>query len=431
MVNNIISNNGDPERPNYGGMHFDDSSPTLKYNTVEDNDGYQLGVVDGSTPLLIDPESVYGAVNTLTTDVEHDYPIYAVDAEPSMKEGHNNVINQESNSTILIYDATQEAEYQRDIQENWWGTDEPQEDQFYPSTVTWNYDPWDMVPNTIPGGPGPCTAREDSAWMFFVQALSLENQELYSDAIDLYQTVAESFSDLPVALSALARIKDCAVTGNLNLAVIRDYFSALSTQPYNDDFCRRAELESICLKIHLDNYYGAIEDYEDILLSGPSFFDSIQVVIDAGMVWLLIDLNGAVPPTGPCNYGRIPSLRPSSVKDYRDSVAELWALGVETQGLPEPQVPSSYQLYQNYPNPFNPVTTIRYGLPEAAHVKVIIYNILGREVLTLVDEDKPAGYYSALWDSRSHQGIEVSSGVYFYRIEANDFVDVKKMVLLR
>jgi len=60
-----------------------------------------------------------------------------------------------------------------------------------------------------------------------------------------------------------------------------------------------------------------------------------------------------------------------------------------------------------------------------------VYDILGRKVITLLEADESAGYHKALWDSKSHQGTEVSSGVYFYRIEANDFVDVKKMVLLR
>jgi flagellar hook assembly protein FlgD len=62
---------------------------------------------------------------------------------------------------------------------------------------------------------------------------------------------------------------------------------------------------------------------------------------------------------------------------------------------------------------------------------IVIYDIPGRRVLTLVDTDQPEGYHKALWDSKFQLGIDVSSGIYFYRIEANDFVDVKKMVVLR
>jgi hypothetical protein len=97
----------------------------------------------------------------------------------------------------------------------------------------------------------------------------------------------------------------------------------------------------------------------------------------------------------------------------------------------DPLIPDEFVLGQNYPNPFNPITTIRYGLPEPAIVRITIYNILGREVATLVNRGMPAGYHNALWDSKSSAGFDVSSGLYFYRIEAGGFVDVKKMVLLR
>jgi hypothetical protein len=138
-------------------------------------------------------------------------------------------------------------------------------------------------------------------------------------------------------------------------------------------------------------------------------------------------------PSYPTNY--VAKYRPADNLDYRQRVKELMALLRKGEYHPRaynpPPIPEEYFLAQNYPNPFNPITIIRYGLPEEAQVKVTIYNILGREVMTLVDEDKPAGYYNVSWDSRSHRGHEVSSGVYFYRIKANEFVDVKKMVLLR
>lgn len=135
----------------------------------------------------------------------------------------------------------------------------------------------------------------------------------------------------------------------------------------------------------------------------------------------------------PMNY--ITKYRPENDRDYQHRVKSLMVLLRKGESHPRvfspPPIPDEYFLAQNYPNPFNPITTIRYGLPEASHVNITIYNILGREVMSLVNEHKQAGYYNALWDSKSHQGIEVSSGVYFYRIKANDFIDVKKMVLLR
>jgi hypothetical protein len=91
-----------------------------------------------------------------------------------------------------------------------------------------------------------------------------------------------------------------------------------------------------------------------------------------------------------------------------------------------PIIPDRFRLYQNYPNPFNPVTTIRFDLAKNSNVKIRIYDILGREVRTLVNEFKPAGTYELKFDASS-----IASGTYFYKIEASDFVDIKKMVLVK
>lgn len=91
-----------------------------------------------------------------------------------------------------------------------------------------------------------------------------------------------------------------------------------------------------------------------------------------------------------------------------------------------PEVPARYELMQNYPNPFNPVTSIKYQLPKGGFVKLVIFDALGRVVNTLVNENKAAGVYEASFDAS-----RMSSGVYFYKIEAGDFSDVKKMMLIK
>ena len=94
-------------------------------------------------------------------------------------------------------------------------------------------------------------------------------------------------------------------------------------------------------------------------------------------------------------------------------------------------LPREYSLGQNYPNPFNPTTTFMVGLPEAAHLEVAIYNVLGQKVATLVDEVREAGYYPVTWNSNTQQGVSVSSGVYFVRMNAEKFTAVHKMMLLK
>jgi hypothetical protein len=97
----------------------------------------------------------------------------------------------------------------------------------------------------------------------------------------------------------------------------------------------------------------------------------------------------------------------------------------------EVPIPENYELEQNYPNPFNPTTTIKYALPVEGKTTLVIYDILGRKVKTLVNEVQPAGYYKVMWDSRNDHGIQCASGVYLFRIIAGDYQKVKKLILLR
>ncbi|MCL6495470.1 MAG: T9SS type A sorting domain-containing protein [Ignavibacterium sp.] len=94
-------------------------------------------------------------------------------------------------------------------------------------------------------------------------------------------------------------------------------------------------------------------------------------------------------------------------------------------------VPMSFVLYQNYPNPFNPSTTISWQSPVGSRQTIKIFDILGREVATLVDEYKEAGFYKIEFNSAQVSRTELASGVYFYRLQAGNFVETKKMMLLK
>ena len=99
-------------------------------------------------------------------------------------------------------------------------------------------------------------------------------------------------------------------------------------------------------------------------------------------------------------------------------------------------VPTSYRLYQNYPNPFNPQTRIAFDLPEGGSVRLTVFNVLGQEVIRLVDDERVPGSFEAVWGGKNTAGRDVSSGVYFYRIEVRNGSNVKytatqKMLLVR
>ena len=95
------------------------------------------------------------------------------------------------------------------------------------------------------------------------------------------------------------------------------------------------------------------------------------------------------------------------------------------------QIPTTFVVHQNHPNPFNPVTTLRYDLPEDAMVTITIYDFMGRRIRTLVNIDQTAGYRSIQWNATNDAGSPVSAGIYLYMIQAGDFRQTKKMVLLK
>ena len=94
--------------------------------------------------------------------------------------------------------------------------------------------------------------------------------------------------------------------------------------------------------------------------------------------------------------------------------------------LSTPAVPTEFALAQNYPNPFNPVTTIHYELPQESFVTLKLYNLLGQTAAVLLNEKKEAGRYKVKWDASM-----MPSGVYFYKVQAGKFTDIKKMLLIR
>ncbi len=100
--------------------------------------------------------------------------------------------------------------------------------------------------------------------------------------------------------------------------------------------------------------------------------------------------------------------------------------GVTYIDYPEGEIPQDFQLSQNYPNPFNPTTKIKFSLPQSAHVKLVIYDVLGKEITKLVEGDMSAGSHEVQFNASN-----MASGVYIYKIDAGDFSSIKKMLLMK
>lgn len=167
-------------------------------------------------------------------------------------------------------------------------------------------------------------------------------------------------------------------------------------------------------------FASTYSDQENSFYTGKNLFTDQNNLDILYVLWARLD--GSLPQVFREGdvftiYPQYPPVRGGNVYSFNPVLLEV---------RPQGELPSEYALYQNYPNPFNPTTTIRYELPKESRVKLEIYDILGQKVATPVDEEKNAGRYEVRWDA-----ARFSTGVYFYRLQAGEFREMKKLMLLR
>lgn len=112
-------------------------------------------------------------------------------------------------------------------------------------------------------------------------------------------------------------------------------------------------------------------------------------------------------------------------------ILQSWVTVTNIKNEFEKLLPTGFDVEQNYPNPFNPSTTIRYSLPEATDVSVTVFDINGTRVTSLVEKHQNSGVYSISWDGKNDKSIPVSSGIYYYRIKAGNYIKTNKMILMK
>jgi hypothetical protein len=206
-----------------------------------------------------------------------------------------------------------------------------------------------------------------------------------------------------------------------------------------------------CDSIHWSSRFWTHLPYAYAEDGGAGYIDSTNRKLNIWAVWgtdTLPSGNGVIATihftTGPgwnpalsvsldsTSYDVNPGIVLSSLNGYE---LEFEFLGGPTsiREVNEPGVeqPEAFSLSQNYPNPFNPQTVIRFTLPADTWVKIEIFNILGQKVKTLLDQHLSAGAKEISWDGINSKGVEVGSGIYFYRIQTKEFTDVRRMVLLK
>jgi parallel beta-helix repeat protein len=200
-------------------------------------------------------------------------------------------------------------------------------------------------------------------------------------------------------------------------------FSNLASNTEDTLAMKRLTQLSTLSKVGEQEYETAIDEFDGIIQQNPNTEEAVYAEIDALTTALLIEENDST-----LQKGRLGKYLVKSSSDYHRKVDEILRknFGSSTKENAKELLPTEYTLYQNYPNPFNPTTTIKYDLPDASDVSLIIYDILGRKVKELLSTKQPAGKYEVQFDASN-----LASGIYIYQLIAEKFISSKKMILLK
>ena len=277
------------------------------------------------------------------------------------------------------------------------------------------------------------------------QALLLELDSNFTEALPLFQSVISDEPDGDFSVNALYGIIR-SYTGLENDDELDnellDYFSEYPDYPIGI----AAYDYSITQKAHLEDYDDAIDRSITLAEIVENTENEAHVLLEQGILYELMENNGL--GDAPKQTQSLTELAQSNytfiLENYPESSASeiaAWLLGerhINNVDYFEKQIiPSIYSMSQNYPNPFNPITTLKYELPERSRIKLQIFDISGRLVSTITDNEQTAGIHITQWRGTNEQGETVSSGMYFIRLEAQSRISDKhfqksqKIILLK
>jgi hypothetical protein len=249
----------------------------------------------------------------------------------------------------------------------------------------------------------------------------LEDQGRISDAINFYKDLIAKDKYAKIALSQLSRIKN-----QYSRIELADYFeSLLSNQKYYPT------INKIFGNIYLRNnqFENAIKAWDNVIRTDSSGEDGISARFEKLFAYLYKekDRNTALLILSDIKAMNSKKKEVQMRIKYADYLIEGSNKTLNKKiNLAGGNIPKTYNLFQNYPNPFNPSTTIRYQIPKPGAVTLNMYDILGREVATLVNENKIEGSYDY-----SFNASRFASGIYIYQLRVNDYVSSKKMILIK
>ncbi|MDP8239688.1 MAG: NosD domain-containing protein [Candidatus Hatepunaea meridiana] len=463
------------------------SSPKMIQNTMSSCTNGGLLLYNDAQPMLNPSAGGYNTIYSNGSTAE--IPIYG-NLYPLLDYGHNNIYNiPETATPFLKMITTTPGTFSYYVRYNYWAESSITLDPYD------RFDPYDPSSGQdviyLPLEDTYQTASDEDEITALDDSLKIANEVVCTEdnerALAIYNWIVESHPMQHQALTAMGGLFVATKYDTGDVEELIDVYQALADDYENARFTKHALDYVAYCQVELGEYEEVIEYYESIILDAPSVMDSIYAIIDLGAAILQqINEDGGEEVNGISSrkvrpnhssdanssftrtlrsigntvakekslYSRIirsvktitsketinrssaiiDQFLPNNEEDYERKVVELLSLLDELdvdEIVTDPAVPDQYFHRQNYPNPFNSYTNIDYGLPENSNVEIIIYDVIGREVKTVVNEKQKAGYYSAVWKGDNSNGITMSSGIYFCKITASNFENVQKITMIK
>jgi hypothetical protein len=426
LSNNRVHDNGiahDSTFAYWPGIELLEGAANFHCNDVSENEGPGLHVMPqgfaymGNGAARNKFRDNMQALNILGTDLGE---IFEDNGNADLRCGEN-TIRDTSNAHMLIYLSPYMPPDNRDFGFNYWGTTDTNSIR---SRLTGHpiIAPIMTTPLTCTDSAEYLQCALEEEYSVFFQGWEDEMSGQFAEAITQYESYLAQYPHGKYEALVIDRLLFCKKAVQWSWANIRSYFLQMAQDSSKDSsFAALCKANAAWCLIELDDWDHGQSELESLLDPNLKEYAFLSVSLKKLLAELKADdssfLDEAAEPFD-AKLERVDQALNDLLAGRRGSGG--------TPGTDLAVVPTKYVLYQNYPNPFNPVTTIRFDVPEATHVQVKIFNTLGQTVATLVNEDRQAGAYHVEWNAS-----EAASGLYVYQVKAGNFVDTKKMLLLK
>lgn len=251
-------------------------------------------------------------------------------------------------------------------------------------------------------------------------------EQSYEEALAIYKNVTSVYGDDGLSYDTYARLYIINMLLRSELPEFNQtqtLYEQKSAQTEDANLAYTLQHLSSMIDIHSENYEPAIEGFNTIVDSLPDTEEALFAEMDAVTAEYLAGTSGVTlgKTSGKLKKNDIESLN----EFYAQTLSRKFKFADKLFNK-EVELPKDFTLLQNYPNPFNPQTKIGYALPKKAKVNLAVYDILGRKIITLVDDYKEPGSYEVVFDASTY-----ASGVYVYRLTTDNYVASRKMLYLK